>query len=68
MRTNKIKVEDIKAIGPNSSIVVELPNYLSCISAKNLVGYVKKAYPRDDGMKYFTSIDGNVITIGTKCE
>ena len=66
MKANKVSVNDIRAIGANGSITIELPDYLTCVSAKNTVGYVKKAYPREDGLKYYTSIKGNVITIGTR--
>lgn len=66
MKAEKVTVNDIKAIGTNGSITIELPNYLTCVSAKNMVGYVKKAYPREDGLTYYTSIRGNTITIGTK--
>ena len=64
MKANKIQVSDIKRIGKGGSITVELPNYLACISAKNTVGYVKKAYPREDGCAYYCRIKGNTITIG----
>lgn len=64
MKVSKIQVEDIKNIGKGGSITVELPSYLACISAKNTVGYVKKAYPREDGGTYYCRIDGNTITIG----
>lgn len=64
MKANKIQVRDIRGIGKGGFITVELPSYLACISAKNTVGYVKKAYPRDDGCVYYCRIDGNTITIG----
>jgi len=64
MKANKIQVSDIKNIGKGGSITVELPSYLACISAKNTVGYVKKAYPRPDGCVYYCRIDGHTITIG----
>ena len=50
MKASKIQVSDIRSIGVGGSITVELPNYLACVSAKNTVGYVKKAYPRADGL------------------
>lgn len=64
MKASKIQVSDIRAIGIGGSITVELPSYLACISAKNTVGYVKKAYPRNDGYVYYCRINGNTITIG----
>lgn len=67
MKSNKIQVKDIRAIGVGGSITVEMPSYLACISAKNTVGYVKKAYPREDGCVYYCRINGKTITIGV-CE
>lgn len=64
MKASKIQVSDIRSIGTGGSITVELPSYLACISAKNTVGYVKKAYPRDDGNVYYCRINGSTITIG----
>ena len=64
IKAKKIQVEDIKRIGKDGSITIELPNYLACVSAKNLVGYVKKAYPREDGEIYYCRISGTTITIG----
>lgn len=64
MKASKIQVSDIRGIGTGGSITVELPSYLACVSAKNTVGYVKKAYPRDDGNVYYCRINGSTITIG----
>lgn len=64
MKASKIQVSDIRSIGTGGSITVELPSYLACVSAKNTVGYVKKAYPREDGNIYYCRINGNTITVG----
>jgi hypothetical protein len=64
MKADKVQVSDIKSIGVGGYITVELPNYLACISAKNTVGYVKKAYPRTDNNVYYCRINGSTITIG----
>lgn len=64
MKASKIQVSDIRSIGTGGSITVELPSYLACVSAKNTVGYVKKAYPREDGNVYYCRINGNTITVG----
>lgn len=64
MKASKIQVSDIRSIGAGGSITVELPSYLACVSVKNTVGYVKKAYPRDDGNVYYCRINGSTITIG----
>ena len=65
MIAKKITVEDVRRIGTNCSIIVELPSYAACISAKNTVYYTKKAYPRPDGLDYYCRINGKTITIGT---
>ncbi len=64
MKANNVTAEDIKNIGVDGQLVVELPNYLACVAAKGAVTYVKKAYPRDDGNVYYTFLKGNTITIG----
>lgn len=64
MKASKVQVNDIRNIGVGGSITVELPTYLACVSAKNTVGYVKKAYPRIDGCVYYCRINGTTITIG----
>ena len=64
MKASKIQVSDIRSIGVGGSITVEFPSYLACVSAKNTVGYVKKAYPRTDGCTYYCRINGSTITIG----
>ena len=66
MTDKKIRVNDIRSIGTDGKLTVELPNYLACLSAKNTVQYVKKAYPRTDGQSYWCKIKGNTITIGVK--
>lgn len=66
MTDNKIRVKDIKGIGTGGTLTVELPNYLACLSAKNTVQYVRKAYPRPDGQSYWCKIRGNTITIGAR--
>ena len=45
---------------------MRLPNYAACVSAKNIVTYVKKAYPREDGLTYTCSIDCDTNTIVIK--
>lgn len=65
MKANKVKVEDIRAIGSYGTITVELPSYTHCRTAANVVNYVRKAYPRNDGLSYYSRITGHTITIGT---
>lgn len=61
---SKIHVKDIREIPPNGSITVRLPSYLACISARNTLTYVRKAYPRNDGCIYYSSVVDTTITIG----
>ena len=63
MVADKISVDDIKRIGRDGSLSVRLPSYAACVSAKNIVTYVKKAYPREDGLTYTCSIDCDTNTI-----
>jgi hypothetical protein len=67
MVADKIGVDDVRRIGKDGSLSVRLPNYAACVSAKNIVTYVKKAYPREDGLTYTCSIncDTNTIVIKT---
>ena len=63
MVANKVTIEDILNIGSDGKLKVSLPTYNACVSAKNLVTHVKKAYPREDGKIYKTSIDSKTNTI-----
>lgn len=67
MVSDKISTNDIQNIGKYGMLVVRLPDYKACMSAKNLVTYTKNMYPREDGLTYTCSInrDENVITIRT---
>ena len=66
MVADKISVDDIKRIGRDGSLSVRLPSYAACVSAKNIVTYVNKAYPREDGLTYTCSIDCDTNTIVIK--
>lgn len=66
MVADKIGVDDVRRIGKDGSLSVRLPNYAACVSAKNIVTYVKKAYPREDGLTYTCSIDCDTNTIVIK--
>lgn len=52
-------------MGAYGTLVLTMPNYKACMSAKNLVTYTKNMYPREDGLTYTCSInrDTNTITI-----
>ena len=63
MVSDKVSTSDIRNIGSYGSLVVTLPNYKSCMSAKNLVTYTKNMYPREDGLTYTMSIDRDTNTI-----
>ncbi len=66
MVADKIGVDDVRRIGKGGSLSVRLPDYKACVSAKNIVTYVKKAYPREDGLTYTCSIDCETNTIVIK--
>ena len=51
-----VNVAAIRGLRLGESLTVSMPDYKACISAKNLVGYVKFAYPRE-GETYKTHID-----------
>lgn len=63
MIADKISTNDIQRIGKNGTLEVTLPDYKSCMSAKNLVTYTKNMYPRDDGLTYTCSINRDTHTI-----
>lgn len=66
MVADKISVDDVMRIGRDGSLSVRLPSYAACMSAKNIVTYVKKAHPREDGLTYTCSIDCDTNTIVIK--
>lgn len=63
MVANRIGTKDIKSIGAYGKLVVTLPDYAACESAKNLVTRAKSRHPRPDGLTYTTSIDKKTNTI-----
>jgi len=63
MKCEKISIYDIMSIGKGGSLSVTLPSYVSCVTARNLVQYVRNAYPREDGMTYSTTTDKKTNTI-----
>lgn len=63
MVADKISTTDIQSIGKNGTLEVTLPDYKSCMSAKNIVTYTKNMYPRKDGMTYTCSINRDTHTI-----
>lgn len=65
MKANKVHVKDIRELGSYDMMTVELPSYKHCRTASNVVNYVRKAYPRKDGLGYWMRINGSTITIGT---
>lgn len=66
MVADRISTSDIRGIGKGGCLKIQLPNYAACVSAKNLVGYVKKMYPREDGMTYTCSIDSEKFIISIR--
>lgn len=65
MKANKVTTKDIRELGSYGTMTVELPSYRHCRTARNIVNYVRKAYPRTDKLGYWTRIVGTTITIGT---
>lgn len=65
MKAKMISIEDIRAIGVGGKLVVTMPDFKATVNARNQVSYVRRAYPREDGMTYKTSTDvkTNTITI-----
>lgn len=64
MKANKVTAKDIRNLGAYGTITVELPSYRHCRTVRNVVNYVRKAYPRADKLGYWTRINGTTITIG----
>lgn len=63
MFAEKISTNDIQGIGKYGTLIVTLPDYKACMSAKNLVTYTKNMYPREDGLTYSCSINRDTCTI-----
>ena len=63
MIASKVGTEDINSIGAYGKLVVTLPDYAACESAKNLVTRAKARHPRPDGLTYTTSVDKKTNTI-----
>ena len=68
MKAERISIYDIMGIGRGGSLSVTLPSYKATVTARNLVQYVRNAYPREDGLTYSTTTDKktNTITISVK--
>lgn len=58
MKTSMITADDIRNIGSFGSLEVELPDDKAVVNAKNQVSYVRKCYPREDGLTYTTTTKG----------
>jgi hypothetical protein len=54
MVTKGVSVEDLKNLA-NKTLAVNVPSYNAMISTRNLVSYVRQAYPLPDGENYATS-------------
>ena len=62
MKTNKITAKDIRELGAYGTLTALLPSYRHCRTVCNVVNYVRKSYPRADGLGYWTRINGTTIT------
>ena len=67
MVASKITTDDIRRIGRDGEIVVQLPTYAQIESVKNLVTRVKARYPREDGYTYATSVAKDTNTLTIRC-
>jgi hypothetical protein len=63
MVASKVTIDDIRNIGYGGKLKVELPDYAACASAKSLVYYVRRMYPREDGKYYYCTIDSATNTV-----
>ena len=54
MVTNSVSVQDLKNLACKK-IAVQMPNFAATVSTRNLVSYVRKAYPLPKGLNYETS-------------
>jgi len=62
MVAERITSEDIRAIGVGGKLIVTLPSFHAVVSARNMVSYVRRAYPREDGC-YKTTYDPKTFTL-----
>lgn len=54
MEAKSITVQDLRNIAENK-LSVQMPDYAATVSTRNLVSYVRKAYPLPKGLNYETS-------------
>lgn len=64
MIAKTISVEDLKNL-VDRKLVVQMPDFKATVSARNLVSYMRKAYPLPSNLDYATSTDteSNVFTV-----
>ena len=54
MEAKGIKVQDLKNLA-DRKMSVQMPDYAAAVSTRNLVSYVRKAYPLPKGLNYETN-------------
>ncbi len=54
MVTKTITVEDLRNLA-EKKLTAQMPDYAAAVSARNLVSYVRKAYPLPKGLNYETN-------------
>lgn len=54
MEAKSITVQDLKNLAERK-LSVQMPDYPAAVSTRNLVSYVRKAYPLPKGLNYETS-------------
>ena len=64
MVATKLTVEDIRNL-IDRKLVVEMPDFKAMCSARNMVSYVRRAYPLPSNLDFRTSSDteSNVFTL-----
>lgn len=64
MIAKTITVEDLKNL-VDRKLSVQMPDFKATVSARNLVSYMRKAYPLPSNLDYVTSTDTdtNVFTV-----
>lgn len=55
METKGITVQDLRNL-PERKLTAQLPDYAAAVSTRNLVSYVRKAYPLPKGLNYETTV------------
>lgn len=58
---DKLTIQDIKDVKKGGSATFVLADYAAVVSAKNLLSYVRRRYPPDNGWRYRAHVDAPKI-------